>query len=145
MIKRDEIVKRFLDECKTLKTNQEAVDRVQKWLETEISHVDMLGASYLRHEADEAGQAILMLIKCMEMVAGQKNRAACLRVKSWGHRGLHMADGNGEDIWDEANRLGWSEDLQRAERREAEHFAHGVMIAAFAVVVILIGMWCVYG
>ena len=55
-----------------------------------------------------------------------------------------------DDHWDasdrnEANRLGWGEDLQRAERREAERFGCWIMGVMFAVAVISIGMWCAYG
>ena len=77
MIKRDEIVKRFLDECKTSQTNQDAVDKVQKWLEVETANAELEcgqgAAGFIREEANHAGRVIIMLVKGTEILAGRKS------------------------------------------------------------------------
>ena len=72
MITRDQIVQRFLAECKTSQTNQEAVDKVEGWLREVIMNAEHTAPEEIpgiKVEANEAGSAILMLIKCTEAVA----------------------------------------------------------------------------
>lgn len=71
MITRDQIVQMFLDECKTSANNQEAVDKVDARLKAEILKLDAVGADLLRRETNEAGGAILMLVRCTEIVAAR--------------------------------------------------------------------------
>ena len=66
MITRDAIVQRFIAECRTSQTNQEAVDKVDAWLKAEIMKLDGVAADRLRGEANHAGAAILMLVRCSE-------------------------------------------------------------------------------
>lgn len=66
MITRDAIVQRFIAECRTSQTNQEAVDKVDAWLRAEILRLDGVEADRLRGEVSHAGAAILMLVRCSE-------------------------------------------------------------------------------
>ena len=88
MITSGQIVKRFIDETRTCSNNQEAVNRVQAWLEREMAAVDDLGKkAELKAAADSAGQTILLLIAASNKMTADKS-SSVLSAEALGTPGI---------------------------------------------------------